>query len=96
MSASARFRFVVDGQEILGSVQGAGGKAEFHHLARAARLAAKGRPHQLYEPRPGCVSVFPDETHLEDGFAVIVPIATWDRAEAITPDIFARMRAGGQ
>lgn len=71
------FRFVLeDGRELVGPVLGAGGfVTEQARLERAARLAAKGRPTGLHEPRPGHVAVFPEYSADGNGEPVAVALS---------------------
>lgn len=72
-----RFRFLIDGAEIIGCVQGCGGLVtSLARLESAKRIAAQGRAHGLYEPAAGCVSVFTEYSAASNGPATIVPVSS--------------------
>ena len=71
-----RFRFVGEGLDVVGPVQGNGGLVpSLARLEQQQRWAAEGLPLGVYEPEPGCVCVFPDYNGSHNGRRVNVPIA---------------------
>ena len=65
-----RWRFTLDnGSTVTGVVQGSGGfiRGPATRLTRAIRLARQGRDTGLYEPRPGCLAVYPHFSAASDG-----------------------------
>lgn len=73
---AARFEFqLATGASVVGPVRGAGGFISTEaRLLAAERNARSGRPTGLYEPRPGCVAVYPRYSAAGDGEPEIVSL----------------------
>jgi hypothetical protein len=71
-------RYVIteaNGTKTTGVVQGNGGAiVSFGRLEAAVRNATRGRDTGCYEPKPGCVVVYPDFCSRENGRAVVVSL----------------------
>lgn len=75
-STIKRFTFKApDGRILRGPVQGAGGFVQrLADLQMAQRLASEGRRLPCYEPKPGCVHVYPRATAESNGKPVTVDL----------------------
>lgn len=73
---AARFRFRHETQIISSVVQGNGGLVTtLERLLGAKRVASQGHEHGLYEPKPGCVMLYPEYCAAGNGPELVVPIA---------------------
>lgn len=69
-----------DGTTLVGPIRGSGGmlpadSAGLEVLARESRRAKAGKLLLIYEPKPGCIAVFPDAGRESEGAEVAVPLA---------------------
>lgn len=74
---TTRFRFLVEGETIVGPVRGKGGMVQHPaQMQREKRRAASGKPLSIHEPVPQCVAVYPHYDATADGLPMFLPIAS--------------------
>lgn len=91
---------LADGTVYVGPIQGSGGRVgsgalhagyeaaardAIRTLGRAQRRAAKGKDTGLYEPKPGHLAIYPNETAASAGPEVVIPIV--GTTFSVEPDV---------
>lgn len=81
-----RFTFTAkDGRSITGVVQGTGGYVQsLYRLKLAQEWAKAGKSLNIYEPKPGCICVYPEFNAFDNGRRVTVDLREVEITETVS------------